>query len=664
MGLSVSAQQTFTDNFDSYSVGSYLCVSNSQWKTWDNKPGSATDVQISNSKAFSGNNSLYFSSVSGGPTDVILPFSAAWSSGSLTIRMRMFVESGKKGYFNIQGDPTPGKEWSFNWETLVNEEYLSTNGNNQGLFNAPFRKNEWNKITLNIDLNTNRWTCWINDSNPTVAFTINNRAGGINFYSMANSSYFVDDVEFEYQPYTPIGTDLAIAGSSFETGLPGQTFSPWGVVRNLGATAISGYVIEATYNGNKIPYTASGKNILSLGYDTFQFSGSFPFDAALESYQLQITQRNGQSSDDKATNDELNRSIQVVKAAPGKFVISEEGTGTWCGWCPRGAVMLDNMHKKYDGYFQGIAVHNGANDPMLVPVYDNGMKSKISGYPSALVDRQTDIDPSLIEAEFLKRVTVAPLSSIKVGTEFNGSNRELKVSLTTKFVLPASGNYRIACVLLEDSLFGTTSGWAQSNYYSGGARGVMGGFEKLPNPVPASKMVYHHVARWIAPGFNGQPNAFSSNINVGDSFVHNFIFNLPWGWRTEKMHVVGFVINPMGEIDNGASVDFAKGALNGFVQGTQVKVSADAILTAPSRLQLFPNPANNILNVALNSEKHGPISIRILDMQGKIVYQYTETISESGSYRMVIPMENMPQGMYLFELIQGDYQSTLRFVKQ
>lgn len=36
----------------------------------------------------------------------------------------------------------------------------------------------------------------------------------------------------------------------------------------------------------------------------------------------------------------------------------------------------------------------------------------------------------------------------------------------------------------------------------------MGGFELLPNPVPAAKMTYNHVARAILGGWAGIPGDF------------------------------------------------------------------------------------------------------------------------------------------------------------
>ena len=59
----------------------------------------------------------------------------------------------------------------------------------------------------------------------------------------------------------------------------------------------------------------------------------------------------------------------------------------------------------------------------------------------------------------------------------------------------------MAVVIVEDSVRGTASGYAQANYYSGGGNGPMGGYENLPSTIPASQMTYNHVARVLAGGF-------------------------------------------------------------------------------------------------------------------------------------------------------------------
>ena len=78
--------QTFSDDFESYTIGSYLGSSSADWTTWSGTEGGAEDVQITDNNASSGSNSIYFSSTSpnGGPADVVLPFDQVYNSGNFS----------------------------------------------------------------------------------------------------------------------------------------------------------------------------------------------------------------------------------------------------------------------------------------------------------------------------------------------------------------------------------------------------------------------------------------------------------------------------------------------------------------------------------------------------------------------------------------------------
>jgi hypothetical protein len=53
--------------------------------------------------------------------------------------------------------------------------------------------------------------------------------------------------------------------------------------------------------------------------------------------------------DDELTcNNTVEASFSAVKPADHRKVLLEEGTGTWCGWCPRGAVFLKAISPAYD----------------------------------------------------------------------------------------------------------------------------------------------------------------------------------------------------------------------------------------------------------------------------------------------------------------------------
>ena len=89
----ISFGQLFSENFDSYAVGSYLGPQSSSWSTWSGTEGNAEDVTITNNNANSAPHSIYFSSTAatGGPQDVILKFGQVYNSGIFTFESDFYV---------------------------------------------------------------------------------------------------------------------------------------------------------------------------------------------------------------------------------------------------------------------------------------------------------------------------------------------------------------------------------------------------------------------------------------------------------------------------------------------------------------------------------------------------------------------------------------------
>jgi len=652
----ISNSQTFTDNFDTYTSGAYLAQSNSSWKTWSNSPGGADDVKITNTKAHSGANSIYFQAASaGGPSDIVLPFGSQYTSGTLNYSMWMFVDNGKKAYFNFQEQTTLGKGWSFdaNFDSLGNLGFINTLDGS--LLSLNYSQSQWFKIGVNVDLNTNTWEVFINDVSKGVFQNSYRSVSSIDIYDMAGCSFYIDDVTYTYTPLATTSLDASLTFIDKVQGLLAtQVTTPTVEIRNLGSQVITSANVQVSYNGNNITKNVTGLAIPALGTYTITMDNSITIASGTHTLTATVLKVNG-LTDNNGTNNSKSMVLNPIVPALNKLVIAEEATGTWCGWCPRGTVFLKNMDLKYPGLIQGIAVHN--NDPMMDSAYNKGFGA--SSFPTVRVDRLTGIDPSGIEADFMKRVVLTPKSNIKNGATYNSSNGELKVSLSTKFNQAVSGNYKIACVLVEDSVTGTASTFNQSNYYAGGAKGVMGGFEILPNPVPAAQMVYDHVGRIISPSFAGYPNAFATTVNAGDSFVHNFIFTLNAAWNPSKIHIVGMVIDASGLTDNGSVSKISEAVQNGFISGKVV--SGISLLDAPDvAVLLYPNPSTAQINILLNGNISGKTEINILDVSGKLIY----TSNQNTSHNLTIDTREWNAGMYLVQVRNGNMTYNSKFIKQ
>ncbi|MGJ8661949.1 MAG: hypothetical protein ACSHXL_07920, partial [Bacteroidota bacterium] len=484
--ISIGQAQIFSDNFDSYALGSYIGPQSTSWRTWSaTGEGTPEDAQTTNNQASSGTQSIYFQSTSanGGPQDVVLDFGQLYSSGVFTYQSDFFVNTGKTGYFNFQGNNTIGGLYALD----VYMDNGTINFQSGGVVNltAAYPQNSWFTLKVDCNLSTKIWSVsidgvavgnWINSVN-TVRY--------IDLYPILNSQFFVDDVSFDHVNYTLSSLNAAAAGLNMGGQIASQTTSPSVIIVNAGTTAITSFDVTLNYNGSNYTENITGANLASLASTTINFS-SVVLAAGSNAAVATVSNVNG-TTDDVATDNVSQYIINPVVPALGKMVVGEEGTGTWCGWCPRGAVFMDRFENDYDEFWAGIAVHNGSNDPMVCEPYDQGMN--FSSFPGAKIDRiGSGIDPSAMGSPFFSQLQVAPTAWIEVGATFDAVTRELKVSGNFDFQSAATNQYKVAFVITEDGLSGTTSSWAQSNSYAGGNSGVMGGYELLPSPVPASLM--------------------------------------------------------------------------------------------------------------------------------------------------------------------------------
>jgi hypothetical protein len=643
--------QSMNENFDSRTVGDYMGVVSPDWTTWSGAVGGAEDVQVTNVMAASGANSIYFSTTSpiGGPQDVLVPFGGVHNTGNFVFESNFYIEDNRGAYFNFQGETTPGALYTLNCQ-MVNDGRLLLDAGAAPLIETTFPSATWFNLKIQVNLNTNDWELLIDDVSQGVFANPNNQLASADLYpvnaaaggnNLAN--YYMDDVVYEYTPYVLPSRNGAVTNIYNTGGLATTSMTPSVTVRNLGTNAITSFDLDVTYNGTTYTENITGVSIASLATYDVDFSDMITLIAGFNVVTATISNVNGIASDDDNADDMKSIGLNPVVPAAGKVVVGEEATGTWCKWCPRGAVYLEKMSVLYPDHFIGIAVHNG--DPMTVDTYDEAIGGFISGYPSMLVDRGADIDPSAVEGDFLDRVVIAPKAVLTVGSDYVGGATSMNVSVTADFLEAISGDYRLALVVIEDSVTGTGSGYNQSNAYAGGGAGEMGGYESLPNPVPASMMVYDHVARMILPNFNGMAGSFPASVASGESHVVSFVVNIDPTWDLNEVHLVGMLIAPDSQIDNAGFVSMDEAAANGYV-GLEDQMS---VVTTTN---LYPNPTHENTNIDLGDLNNENVIVEIYDINGKLVLSRNYGLLNG---HLIIPMDlvNLENGVYLVHVLKG-----------
>lgn len=294
-----------------------------------------------------------------------------------------------------------------------------------------------------------------------------------------------------------------------------------------------------------------------------------------------------ESIDGEACSDTGGGEVSAVMGFFDKFydrnVLIEEGTGTWCGWCVRGMVAMEEMRTKHPDTFIGIAVHSG--DKMAIESYP----ANVSGFPCCNVDRtiwDQSVSPSYFETLYNRerqRLTYADFSLS--GYIDNGVVHAL-TNTTFDFDNP-DADYRVVYVVKEDGV----TGYPQQNYYAGGGNGEMGGFESRPSVV--SDLEFNDVARLIYPSYWGERGSLPAIITANKRYSNGASFELPATLQDEgRLTLVAMLLDGRsGEVIQAHQLALAHDTAPDAISSTVV--SAPAVqtryavdgrqLTAPSR---------------------------------------------------------------------------------
>jgi len=653
--------QSMSENFDSFSVGDYMGVESANFTTWSGATGGAEDVQVTDAEAYSGSNAIYFSTVAsgGGPQDILIPFGGVYNTGTLVFESMFYVEDNKGAYFNFQGTATAGEMWSMNVQ-MVNDGRLLMDDGASPMIETTYPSETWFNLSVNVNLNTNVWELFIDGVSQGTYAATNNVAASANIYPVNNASggnnqagYYLDDISYEHTPYTLPERNAGVTLISNTNGLATAEVTPSVTVRNLGTSTITSFDIEVAYNGTTIEENVTGVSIASLETYVVDMTDVLELAPGENAMVATVSNVNGIATDDDASDDEKTILLDPVVPADGKVVLGEEATGTWCGWCPRGAVFLERMAHDYPDHFIGVAVHNG--DPMADETYDAGLGGLISGYPSMVVDRGNDIDPSAVEGDFLDRVVIAPKAVLTVGSDYTDGATSMNVSVTAEFNEAISGDYRLALIVVEDGVTGTGSGYNQNNSYSGGGAGEMGGYEDLPNPVPAADMVYDHVGRAILPGFGGASGSFPDGASAGESHTVGFTVDIDAEWDLSEVHLVGILVDPSGDIDNAGQATMDEAVNNGYLSIQEGVMVSDLV-------NLYPNPTSTgSTNIDLGTVENENVTVQVFDMKGQLVTERNYGVL-NGTYVLPVELSNFEKGMYSVRIFKGSNMEVTKLV--
>lgn len=241
-----------------------------------------------------------------------------------------------------------------------------------------------------------------------------------------------------------------------------------------------------------------------------------------------------------------------------KNVLIEEHTGTWCQNCPAGIYYGDSLLKTFDNVIF-VAIHS--NDVMKNDEYYEAVN--IGGAPEANIGRRhlsQDFRDWFAKTEL--EMQTEYFANISVTNDYNANTRTLSATVTVEALAELNSNYRIGGLVIEDAVTGPAPAYNQANVFYGGGFGPMGGFENMPNPIPASRFAFDHVARKLLSDYQGQSNSLPATLPAGGTASVEFTYVIPENYNPNYIRVVGYLVAPDGTIDNSAISPYLNGSSN------------------------------------------------------------------------------------------------------
>lgn len=237
--------------------------------------------------------------------------------------------------------------------------------------------------------------------------------------------------------------------------------------RNLGSKFTSiDYTISLDGKAGAEQHLDFGKDYGVGGTHTVEIPFAADSKIGTSTVTLTVTKVNGVENANATKT--ATGTLYTVEREFVKRSVVEEGTGTDCGYCPRGHVVMHNMHNLYGDQFIGIALHQrSSTDPMYNVSYDLGFTS----FPQCMVNRSNNFWDPYEQMPAVLKASLNEIALAEVTVAGTFAEEDTKVNATASVESLVAGDYNLAFMLTADGLTGKTNSWKQQNYFCKGHAG-------------------------------------------------------------------------------------------------------------------------------------------------------------------------------------------------
>jgi hypothetical protein len=364
-----------------------------------------------------------------------------------------------------------------------------------------------------------------------------------------------------------------------------------------------------------------------------------------------------------------------------KKVLFEEYATAPCGFCPDGALRIEQMQDNLTDVIYATHHAGFGTDAMTIQAHSDYARAFVTGAPSGTVNRifydwqdinvqgQPDYEESTVgfnrgfwEIRTQNELNVNTPISIDVNVDQPSSDR-LDITVSGSMVAPVlAENLRLNVFIVEDSVTGTGSGYDQINYYSsqhssGGAGGPNHPYYNEPNPIVG----YPHpdVVRAVLPSTWGQDISNLGNLNgivtTGTTFNETFTYTIPSSFDQDQMSVIAYISH------DGQGKDYFYQVLNADEVELRTATGIREMVSFDGKLRVFPNPANDMAYINIESNRTANAAVQVKDVTGRTVATVFEGQFVSGQANSLrLNTNSLENGMYFVEVISEGQRAVQR----
>ncbi len=165
--------------------------------------------------------------------------------------------------------------------------------------------------------------------------------------------------------------------------------------------------------------------------------------------------------------------------------------------------------------------------------------------------------------------------------------------------------------------------------------------EDIKSQIEGVDLIYKNVVKKILPSAGG--TSFAGNWNAGEIKSINFSWTYKRVYNPKNIHIVAFLQDELTHEIYQVCTDDTSGIIDGINYPEKDKEKWDALV--------YPNPANDWVNIDFPETKAGNLTIQIYTLNGKSVL--TEKILK-GVTRYELNTGNLNNGIYLIRILNKD----------